>query len=55
MNSSAVFSVRPKNDQPRCRPPISSAPFDDLDLDRPEDEAEWDRRVMVRACPLPKE
>jgi hypothetical protein len=29
--------------------PIPSAPFDDLDLDRPEDEAEWDRRVMALA------
>lgn len=30
--------------------PIPSAPFDDLDLDRPEDEEEWDRRVMVLAA-----
>lgn len=30
--------------------PIPSAPFDDLDLDRPEDEAEWDRRVMRLAA-----
>jgi hypothetical protein len=29
---------------------IPSAPFDDLDLDRPEDEAEWDRRVMALAA-----
>ena len=29
--------------------PIPSAPFDDLDLDRPEDEVEWDRRVMALA------
>lgn len=29
--------------------PIPSAPFDDLDLDRPEDEEEWDRRVMAMA------
>jgi hypothetical protein len=28
---------------------IPAAPFDDLDLDQPEDEAEWDRRVMVLA------
>jgi hypothetical protein len=28
---------------------IPAAPFDDLDLDRPEDEAEWDRRVMALA------
>jgi hypothetical protein len=30
--------------------PIPSAPFDDLDLDRPEDEEEWERRVMVMAA-----
>ena len=29
--------------------PIPSAPFDDLDLDRPEDEEEWERRVKVIA------
>ncbi len=29
--------------------PILSAPFDDLDLDRPEDEEEWERRVMALA------
>ncbi len=29
---------------------IPSAPFDDLDLDNPEDEAEWDRRVMALAA-----
>jgi hypothetical protein len=29
---------------------IPSAPFDDLDLDRPDDEAEWDRRVMALAA-----
>lgn len=28
---------------------IPSAPFDDLDLDRPEDEEEWERRVMALA------
>jgi hypothetical protein len=28
---------------------IPAAPFDDLDLDRPEDEEEWDRRVMALA------
>jgi len=27
--------------------PIPSAPFDDLDLEKPEGEAEWDRRVMA--------
>lgn len=26
------------------------APFADLDLDRPEDEEEWDRRVMALAA-----
>jgi hypothetical protein len=30
--------------------PIPSAPFDDLDLDRPEDEEEWERRVMALAA-----
>ena len=30
--------------------PIPSAPFDDLDLDRPEDEEEWERRVMTLAA-----
>ena len=30
--------------------PIPSALFDDLDLDRPEDQEEWDRRVMVLAA-----
>ena len=29
---------------------IPSAPFDDLDLDRPEDEEEWERRVMALAA-----
>jgi hypothetical protein len=29
---------------------IPSAPFDDLDLDSPEDEAEWDRRVVALAA-----
>ncbi len=28
---------------------IPNAPFDDLDLDRPEDEEEWERRVMELA------
>jgi hypothetical protein len=28
---------------------IPAAPFDDLDLDHPDDEAEWDRRVMALA------
>jgi len=26
--------------------PIPDAPFDDLDLDRDEDDEEWERRVM---------
>lgn len=30
--------------------PIPSAPFDDLDLDRPDDEEEWERRVMALAA-----
>ena len=30
--------------------PIPSASFDDLDLEKPEDEAEWDRRVMALAA-----
>lgn len=30
--------------------PILSAPFDDLDLERDEDEQEWERRVMVLAA-----
>lgn len=30
--------------------PIPNAPFDDLDLDRPEDEEEWKRRVMALAA-----
>jgi hypothetical protein len=30
--------------------PIPSAPFDDLDLDRAEDAAEWERRVMAMAA-----
>lgn len=30
--------------------PIPSAPFDDLDLDRPEDEEAWERRVMAVAA-----
>jgi hypothetical protein len=30
--------------------PIPSAPFGDLDLDRPEDEEEWERRVMALAA-----
>lgn len=30
--------------------PIPSAPFDDLDLEKPEDESEWDRRVMALAA-----
>lgn len=30
--------------------PIPEARFDDLDLDRDEDRAEWDRRVMALAA-----
>jgi hypothetical protein len=30
--------------------PIPSAQFGDLDLDRPEDEEEWERRVMALAA-----
>jgi hypothetical protein len=30
--------------------PIPSAPFDDLDLDRSEDEEEWERRLMALAA-----
>jgi hypothetical protein len=30
--------------------PIPSAPLDDLDLDVPEDEEEWERRVMALAA-----
>ena len=30
--------------------PIPCAPFDDLDLERPEDESEWDHRVMALAA-----
>ena len=30
--------------------PIPSAPFDDLDLDHPEDDEEWERRVMAVAA-----
>jgi hypothetical protein len=29
---------------------LVEAPFDDLDLDRPEDEEEWERRVMAMAA-----
>ena len=29
---------------------IPSATFDDLDLDRPEDEEEWQRRLMALAA-----
>jgi hypothetical protein len=31
-------------------PPIPSATFDDLDLDRDEDRAEWARRLMELAA-----
>lgn len=31
-------------------PTIPSAPFDDLNLDRPEDEEEWERRVLALAA-----
>ena len=34
---------------PEPGPPIPCAPFDDLDLEKPEDESEWDRRVMALA------
>jgi hypothetical protein len=30
--------------------PIPSAPFADLELDRDEDEEEWERRVMLLAA-----
>jgi len=30
--------------------PIPTAPFDDLDLDRADDEEEWERRVMALAA-----
>jgi hypothetical protein len=30
--------------------PIPSAPFDDLDLDRADDEEEWERRVLALAA-----
>jgi hypothetical protein len=30
--------------------PIPSAPFDDLDLDREEDRAKWERRLMDLAA-----
>ena len=29
--------------------PIPSAPFDDLDIDRDDDEEEWERRLMQLA------
>jgi hypothetical protein len=35
------------NDDPSLTP---SARFDDLDLDRPEDHEEWERRVMALAA-----
>ncbi len=35
---------------PEAGSPIPSAPFDDLDLEKPEDESEWDRRVMALAA-----
>ena len=35
---------------PEPGPPIPCAPFDDLDLEKPEDESEWDRRVMALAA-----
>ena len=34
---------------PEPGPLIPCAPFDDLDLEKPEDEWEWDRRVMALA------
>ncbi len=36
--------------RPSAPSPIPSAPFDDLDLDHPEDEEEWERRVMALAA-----
>jgi len=30
--------------------PRASEPFDDLDLDRPEDDDEWQRRVIALAA-----
>lgn len=36
--------------QPSEPSPIPSARFDDLDLDRPEDEEEWHRRLMALAA-----
>ena len=39
--------MRPQVKEPPS--PIPRAPFDDLDLDRPEDEEEWERRVMALA------
>ena len=35
---------------PEPGPPIPCAPFDGLDLEKPEDESEWDRRVMALAA-----
>jgi len=35
---------------PEAGSPIPSAPFDDLDLEKPDDESEWDRRVMALAA-----
>jgi hypothetical protein len=35
--------------RPSAQSPIPSAPFDDLDLDRPEDEEQWEARVMALA------
>jgi hypothetical protein len=34
----------------RSLDPIPSAPFDDLDLDRAEDQEEWERRGMALAA-----
>jgi hypothetical protein len=41
------FGMRTRASDPAS--PIPSAPFDDLDLDRSEDEEEWDRRLMTLA------
>jgi hypothetical protein len=41
------LAVQDPTDDPS---PIPSARFDDLDLDRPEDEEEWERRVMALAA-----
>ena len=47
-NDSGMLSVMAA-EHPNDLSPIPSAPFDDLDLDREEDEEEWERRVMELA------